>query len=331
MYCYEKIKKRKKVFVSDSVNMNSANGVNPDPSQPFKGTNVKTSAEINSLFSSENASVNVSDIVDAQGKLKPGYEFFDLNGDSKLDKYELNFFAKGDNVITEAEMTSSINALDMARDTKMRLDGNINKDDRTTIYRLYRAIDVMQRNIKNLPENVQKLYAEAIREVNFTGASGQLIGGFSEGKQIQILMQDPFSGRKYNDNEIASVIIHELTHYISSDNNKGYDVNALVQEVQAFYMEYKLAQNLHPMPYRFDAKQQSSIESNEEYRSFIDTMKRQNPKMSEKELAIKAFEEFHLKSYSENYKIDKSAIYTEEYMPLGDIFNDPLPKEEPQV
>ena len=84
-----------------------------------------------------------------------------------------------------------------------------------------------------------------------------------------------------------------------------------MQEVETFYMEYKLYSEAKKNPdymkdkmsYRFE------IESNAidmEYMNYADKLKSENPNIPEKELAVKAFVKTHYDYYKNHYMDVKS-------------------------
>lgn len=289
-----------------------------------KGKKIVTS-EIKNLFSETKTHANISDIINNDGTIKNGMELFDLNDDGKLDQKEKNYFTNGGTLVNEGneeiklehflnilkKLDSFSTAANDSRDLKLYTQ------DKHRLYAVLGGAYYMQENMQNLSEESKEKYIDAMRKMTLIGNTKGLVGGTQSENKIGLSRNSVTTK-----DEIALVLIHELTHYIAS-NMSQEKINNMVQEVQCFYMEYKLAENLKNMEEGESAF--SAVRSFQNYHKVIEDLKKTYPDMSEKELAITAFMKLEFNTYSENYNMKDPKLITEgKFYKIDDIFEDKI-------
>lgn len=291
-----------------------------------KGKKIVTS-EIKNLFSQTKTTATIDEIINADGTIKNGMDIFDLNSDGKFDQKEKNYFTNGGTLVNEGseeiqldKFLKILKKLDsFSTYANEGLDLKFNTEDKNRLYAILGGAYYMQENMQNLSNETKEKYINAMREMTLIGNTKGLTGGTQSNNKIGLNRNTV----KTND-EIALVLIHELTHYIASNMSKEA-INNMVQEVQCFYMEYKLAENIKD-DMKTNGSAFSPVKSFEEYKSIIDRLKKNHPEMSEKEIAIAGFMEEHFQSYSVNYDMKDPKLITEgKFYKIDDIFEN---KEE---
>lgn len=270
-------------------------------------------SEIINMFQNGNANINFDEICDNTGRLKPGFEMFDLNGDFMLDNNEKAFFSSGGHPISDdnsklslKNLVQSIEMLDKIGFDKVycenKADNIVTSDDKKNLYKMISASNEMLENITELPKELQEKYKNALKNIYLGNYTNGYALGHSKDNTIAI------NCKLANTTEISSILIHELTHYLLNEN--GMEASTM-QEVETFYMEYKLYEHESKNPdYMKDKKSfHFEIESNVidmNYMNYADKLKSENSNISEKELAVKAFVKTHYDYYKNHYMDVKS-------------------------
>lgn len=270
-------------------------------------------SEIINMFQNGEKSLNFNDICDSTGHLKSGFEMFDLNGDLMLDEKEKAFFSSGGHPISDdnsklslKNLVQSIEILDKIGFDKNycenRADNIVTSDDKKNLYKMISASNEMLDNITELPKELQEKYKNALKNIYLGNYTNSYAFGHAKDNTIAI------NCKLANTTEISSILIHELTHYLLNKNGME---SSTMQEVETFYMEYKLYSEAKKNPdYMKDKKSfYFGIESNAidmEYMNYADKLKSENPNIPEKELAVKAFVKTHYDYYKNHYMDVKS-------------------------
>ena len=265
-------------------------------------------SEIINMFQNGNANINFDEICDNTGRLKTGFEMFDLNGDFMLDNNEKAFFSSGGHPISDdnsklslKNLVQSIEMLDKIGFDKdyceNKADNIVTTDDKKNLYKMISASNEMLENITELPKELQEKYKNALKNIYLGDYTNSYAFGHTKDNTIAINCE------LANTTEISSILIHELTHYLLNEN--GMDASTM-QEVETFYMEYKLYEHESKNPdYMKDKKSfHFGIESNVidmNYMNYVDKLKSENPNISDKELAVKAFINTHYDYYKGHY------------------------------
>jgi len=291
------------------------------------GQNVITE-QIKKLFSNK-TEVSIDELTNPDGSIKDGMELFDLNGDGKLDDKEKDYFASGGIPLKTDKTTFSLNDFieTVKKIDRIRYDsgycrnmenGKITQDDKNVLYRLLDGIYNMVDNIHDLPEETQKYYIDALKIVNIGSYQSKYSVGIQKKNMINFntdLVKDR--------NALSGVMIHELTHFVLSNMS---DMDALTQEVETFYMEYKLLQSYRKRPgFKEMDFNYSTGAASRDYVQDIEKLKRQNPDMSERDIAVEVFLKHKYSSYNGSYgyatktpeEIEKS-----KYFDMGGIFKE---------
>lgn len=276
--------------------------------------------EIIALFENGAEEVKFDDMLTADGCLKSGFELFDINGDGKLDDIEKIFFSSGGHTLSDDFSKLNINNLISAIKAydKFGISGGGNNRENYLIksadsHNLYNAIssahymlDVVKNYPEVFPKEIQQMYIDALKEVRII----QYVAPCSRGA-----CEDDYVGVNYHGlskYEIASVLIHELTHYILN-NKKGMGKKTSMQsEVETFYVENKLIELEHKLE-RENPDFEKACQApgtdlsffNNKYNSIFDEIKRKNPNLSEKEVALETFLRTHFTEYNGRYKDEK--------------------------
>lgn len=290
--------------------------------------NLVINDKIKELFNNSD-SVPLNNLVDKNGNIKQGYEVFDLNGDGKFDDKEKQYFSSGGKFLdsehinlTIDNFTNAIKNLDKfgyVPSADNNIENNIiTKSDKELLYRNIAGVFNMVENMKDFPQETQQKFIQALKDVNIVQHHTKYSTGAQLGGKISV------DAKNMNDDEIATVLIHELTHYILSQTT---DMNPLTQEVETFYMEYKLYQNLKTKPDFYDRNHVGNnvIFSNINYLRTVEKLKEMYPNLSEKDIAVTAFMEEIYDSY--NGRLGYSSMTEEElknskYDDLGGIIKE---------
>lgn len=277
------------------------------------GNNI-ISDEIKTQFKNSEK-IAFKDAVDESGNIKKGYEIFDLNGDGKLDNKEKGYFSasghstdKTGNAVGLAEFLNAMTELDMVGYVKSAGSNTKNKtvttQDKQAIYKILDSGVYMLENMKNFPEDLQKDYANILKDQCLYDNKRSYAVGTHSGNVITV--DDTISKP-----EIASVMTHELTHALL--DNK---MSSLQQEVVTFFMEYKLyseaKKNDADYFKQIDAPGKNGFKTiviDKNYMNFIDNMKKEHPEMSEKDIAVEAFLKYKFEDYNGYYQEKVSADY----------------------
>lgn len=277
------------------------------------GNNIVTK-EIKTQFNT-NDKIAFKDIVDNDGNIKKGFEIFDLNGDGKIDNKEKGYFSaaghfmyKPKENIDISEFLNALTALDKVGYVESTGNNTENKtittQDKKSIYKILESGVYMLENIKNFPPELQQEYADELKEQCLYNNNRKNTVGRHIDNMIAL---DTDSISKP---EIASVMTHELTHALL--DNK---MPALQQEVVTFFMEYKLYSEAKKNDPNYSEQVASlstgikTIVIDKDYMNFIDTMKKEHPEMSEKDIAVEAFLKYKFKYYNGKYQKPVSADY----------------------
>ena len=175
----------------------------------------------------------------------------------------------------------------------------------------------MLENMKDFPPKTQQKFINALNNIHFVEHHTKYsTGAHSDGK-ISV------AAKNMNNDEIASVLIHELTHYILTETT---EMNPLMQEVETFYMEYKLYQQLSKKSDFIKKNKVSNniIFSNMNYIRTVDELKEKYPNLDEKEIAVTAFLKNLYQSYNGRIGYDKmteSELKNAKYDNLGGILD----------
>lgn len=279
-----------------------------------KGNSI-ISDEIKTQFKT-NEQIAFKDIVDNDGNVKKGYEIFDLNGDGKLDDKERGYFSasghstdKAGNTVGLAEFLNAMTELDMVGYDKSigtnTQNEKITTQDKKAIHKILDSGIYMLENMKHLPEDLQKDYANILKDQCLYDSKRLDAVGTHVGNMITV------DTESISKPEIASVVTHELTHALL--DNK---MPPLQQEVVTFFMEYKLyseAKKNDPDYFKqIDAPGPNGMKTiviDKDYMNFIDNMKKEHPEMSEKDIAVEAFLKYKFDYYNGQYQEKVSADY----------------------
>ncbi len=286
--------------------------------------NVVTDA-VKDLFK-DSLEITADDLTDSEGNIKAGLEIFDLNNDGKLDNIERDYFVngghpldKGNTTIKLDQFIQVISDIDNFGYNKMTYpydhrDKDISDGDKQRLYAMLEAAYHMVDNIKNLPQDVQQEFLNALGVINFRDLSRIGTAGAQSKNQIFLDTRNAYRS------EVATVLIHELTHFIISKNS---DMNFLTQEVETFYMQYKLYETMKNDPNYSVNKDNFFDNMSKDYLSTVDELKRKNPDLSEKDIAIRAFIKHQYSSYNgrPGYPtMSEAELRAAEYYPMGGIF-----------
>lgn len=280
------------------------------------GNNIITQ-EVKNLFSINKKEITPEDLVDENGNLKKGLEIFDFNKDGKLDDIEKNYFATGgrfiktdSNKITVANFISSLEALDLFDESR---DGKLTGEDKNVLHKYITATYQMLDGLENISPEVRDLYVEALLNVKSIHKHSRFdMAGYYAGGQVGIT---DFKSKKAAN--IMYTMVHELTHHLNhalSDKNP----HPITQEVQTFYMEYKLyEQNKNnPLFTKPNADYQHVLLMND-----YESLRKGNPDISELDIAKFAFMNNYYSTYAREYgEWNPDLVYKSDYTQIGDIF-----------
>lgn len=272
--------------------------------------------------------MSLNNVVDENGKIKNGLEVFDLNNDGKLDDMEKKFFTGGgkpfaskDADLTIENFVNSLKQLDKfgyvpASDGSVE-NNIITNSDKNLLYKDIAGAFYMVENMKDFPQETQQKFINALNNVNFIEHHTKYSTGAQYSGKISVAAQN------MNNDEVSSVLIHELTHYILTETT---DMNPLTQEVETFYMEYKLYQQLSKKPDFMKKNDVSNnvIFSNMSYIRTVDELKHKYPNLDEKDIAVTAFIKNLYQSYNGRIGYDKmteSELQNAKYDNLGGILD----------
>ena len=251
--------------------------------------------------------ISFEEIIDNNGKLKPGMEIFDLSGDGNLDEKEKIYWSNGGHIgkndkasIKIESFLSAINELDYsAYDSRYgsnQKDLVITTQDKKRMYKLIESAYFMLDNIKGLPNDLQQEYIDALGKVS--------IGDWKKKSSIGVSVQNRISINTDESKppEAASIMIHELTHNII-----GEDLPLLLQEIVTFYMEYRLynsAKNTPGYDQIINPRETGTraVIVNQRYMDFCDNYKKEHPNATEIEIATEAFLRFNFEGYNGRYQ-----------------------------
>ncbi len=294
------------------------------------GNNVITN-EIKVLFADGKDSVSFDKIADEfnGGKIKAGMELFDLNGDDKLDNIEKAYFTNNGhfnkNPKEQLELNSFLDAIVNLDNVgyvqgkgKSVTNNMITEMDKRRLYKMLSSGEYMLDNIKTFPKELQDKYVEVLNRKGLYDHKAENSVGISRKDCIEI------DSDSLSEPEIASVMVHEFAHSILSDN-----MPPLLQEVVTFYSEYRL----YSEAVKNDSDYKQKIEGHRsgsktesvdmQYMDFIDNLRKENPNMSEKDLAIEAFLKFEFDSYNGRYqeKVTEDYIRNANYDAAKEFFS----------
>ena len=179
----------------------------------------------------------------------------------------------------------------------------------------------MLENLGSFPEGLQDKFAKALKEKHFYETKQKDAIGVNTEDALKI------DAEKISKPEIASIMVHELAHTILSDKNHNMDT--LQQEVITFYTEYRFYEQAKKNDPDFiktiSAVPKSGIKEiivDMDYMNFVENLKKNNPKMSEKDLAVEAFLKFKFESYNGRYKakVTPDEIRNADYSVAEDFF-----------
>lgn len=154
--------------------------------------------------------------------------------------------------------------------------------------------------INYLPPEIQQKYSEALKEVNFQQFYSKDSFGKYSSDLVKVNMLKAPSVAK-----LESVLLHELTHHILSNDINVSD--GLMQEVETFYMQYKLyCTNKENNPNDTSSETLLNNSTIVDYARYADEIKAKDPDISEKKLAIEAFLKTYFEHYNEEYGADIS-------------------------
>ncbi|MCM1265740.1 MAG: hypothetical protein NC200_06030 [Candidatus Gastranaerophilales bacterium] len=277
--------------------------------------------EVRALFSQERTEISMDNLVDENGFIKKGYELFDLNGDKKLDDLERNYFStggkyinKGSNIITVENFAKILSQLDVFDG---RHDEILTQNDRRTLYLYIQGAHQMLNSLEEFPEEIRSLYEQALVGISHLEIDkNPESAGFQRNGVIGIKDENNQRTGKPDKFQVASVLIHELTHFICGHLSEDKKYPAITQEVQTFYMEHKLYDKMKSSPeFRF-----SQLKTD---RAFY-YLREENPEITELDIAKAVFMEEHFDWYNNHYQNkDPNIIQNAEYRPIGEIFNEP--------
>lgn len=294
-----------------------------------KGEEVITK-EVKELFKGKNGSISFDEITDSNGKVKKGLEVFDLNNDGKLDENEKSYFANGGHSelskatkLTITDLTNAIEQLDKVGYTGggNPKDSEITTQNKQNLHKMLSSSSYMLENLGSFPEGLQDKFAKALKEKHFYETKQKDAIGVNTEDALKI------DAEKISKPEIASIMVHELAHTILSDKNHNMDT--LQQEVITFYTEYRFYEQAKKNDPDFiktiSAVPKSGIKEiivDMDYMNFVENLKKNNPKMSEKDLAVEAFLKFKFESYNGRYKakVTPDEIRNADYSVAEDFF-----------
>ncbi len=272
--------------------------------------------------------VSLNNVVDENGKIKKGLEIFDLNSDGKLDDIEKKFFTSGgkpfasnDIDLTIENFVTSLKKLDnfgyVAVANGSRENKIITNSDKKLLYKDIAGAFNMLENMKNFPQETQQKFLNALNNVNLIEHHTKYATGAQYDGKLSIAAQN------MNDDEVASVLIHELTHYILTETT---EMNPLTQEVETFYMEYKLYKQLSKKSdfAKNNEVGNNIIFSNRDYIRTVDELKEKYPNLDEKDIAVTAFLKNLYQSYNGRVGYDKmteNELQNAKYDNLGGILD----------
>lgn len=298
--------------------------------------NSKIKAENNNLVVNDSVKqlfkdtdkVSLNNVVDENGKIKKGLEIFDLNNDGKLDDTEKKFFTGGgipfasnDADLTIENFVTSLKQLDKfgyVDDAGGNIENKIiTNSDKNLLYKDIAGAFYMLENMKDFPPKTQQKFINALNNIHFVEHHTKYSTGAQSDGKISVAVKN------MNNDEIASVLIHELTHYILTETT---EMNPLMQEVETFYMEYKLYQQLSKKSDFIKKNNVSNniIFSNMNYIRTVDELKEKYPNLDEKEIAVTAFLKTLYQSYNGRIWYDKmseSELKNAKYDNLGGILD----------
>lgn len=293
-----------------------------------KGNNVVTE-EVKDLFTGDKTSISFSEITDANGKIKKGMEIFDLNGDGKIDNQEKGYFSASGHAsqthkesIDLSEFLNALTELDKVGYVK-RAGSNIENStittqDKQAMHKMLESGVYMLENMKNFPTELQQSYADILKEQCLYDCKSPDAVGTHLGNIITV------DSDSISKPEVASIMTHELTHALL--DNK---MPPLQQEVVTFFMEYKLYSEAKKNDPDYDKQVNPrttgfrTVVIDQEYMDFIDKMKKENPKMSEKDIAVEAFLKYKFENYNGKYQAKVSEDYMRklDYSPAKRFFD----------
>lgn len=292
-------KEKMKIYKDEVANFDKEQqtALNSNQVKDSKGNNV-VSDNIKSMFSK--SEVSFEEIVDADGKVKAGFEVFDLNGDGKVDDIERKFYSGGGKVtsgdgktVKIEDFLNTVKLLDKYatdEDLNRLEDNSVSDNDKKDLYQTLEGVYNMIDNISALPENQRQTYLDAINNVEFIANANPSVGGENYGNAITI------NNKGLNNvNERTVTLVHELTHFIINRNTKEAPMN---QEVETYYAQTKFTRNLKNSP-NYD-KTKGEVYQNVDYMKAFDKKKKEHPEMSEKQLAIETFLDVYYDWYKQS-------------------------------
>lgn len=288
------------------------------------GNNIITQ-EVKNLFSINKKQITPEDLIDENGNIKAGLEIFDFNHDGKFDDIEKNYFVTGgkfvktnSNSITVANFINALEALDLFDEAK---DGKLIGKDKEVLYKYITATYQMLDGLENISPDVRDLYIQALLNVkSIHKHSGFDMAGYHAGGRIGIT-----DFKSKNIANIMYTMIHELTHQLCHTLSDK-EPNPLTQEVQTFYMEYKLyEQNKdNPLFTKPNADYQHVFLMND-----YETLRKGNPDISELDIAKLAFMNNYYSTYTHEYEnCTPDLVYNGDYVEIGDIFTENKNKKD---
>lgn len=268
--------------------------------------------EVKSLFSLQKLEISVDDLVDENGNIKTGLKLFDLNGDNKLDDKEKAYFTSQGKIVDSKDkitLGDFIVILDKLQLFDKSSD-KLSSSERELLYKYIDSAFLMMDGLEGMPDGVKELYENALGTISVLGTKEQRTAGEYSDWEKSIRLSKR-TGDKYY---LASTLLHELTHHICY-NFSDKKINSLAQEVQCFYMEYKLQEQFTKIP---GSTQKLTGEAYE-----AKLLKDNNPELSELDIAKFLFMKEHYEYYSKYYHMQNDDyVYNAEYKDIGGYFEE---------
>lgn len=282
--------------------------------------------EIKTLYQKSDE-INISDIVDESGKVKNGMEIFDLNNDGKIDEVEKQYYTKGGKFndgdgggITLAELMNVVQNIDKYGNLgKALADSKIYTSDKVQLYQCIQGAYNLTKDLEKFPVDIRDKYIDALNDISFSKHRERYANGMHSGNNITLNVAGA------NADAVENYLIHELTHQVLQMN--APKMNYMQQEVETFYMEYKLHQLKSQESGYMDRNfpRSGTIRIDKSYFDYIDNLKEEHPEWSERDVAVEAFIANHYDEYKDiyaSYNMTPEDLRNSEFYPMGGIFSD---------
>lgn len=297
------------------------------------GNNV-VSGEIKSLFANGKNQMSLDDAVDSSGKVKQGFEIFDLNQDGKIDDIEKQYFSGGGRILDGDSKTVSIeNFVKIVKlldkfsvdgdPAKRKEDKLITDANKKELYNTLSAVYDVVENIVALPEEVRQSYLDAINQMEYVESSdpNPSVVGENYSNTLSLKNKGTFDNIDLSIDDMAITTVHELTHYIINRHKK---VTPLENEVEAYYMQSKFTEGLKQQP-DFQKRNGKISYGYDDFAKTVEEKRKQNPNLSDKQLAVDAFIDKYYQMYVDSgykFQAPDELKNTNDYYSLNGIFND---------